>query len=176
MQPPERFATARLVMRRPLAADARAIFDEYGQDPDVTRYLSWRPNRSLEETAAFVEACNNGWAQAKSFHYCLVVNGAAVGMISLRPNDHRVQFGYVLTRRLWGQGLAAEALSCLADWALGQPEVHRAQALCEATNTASARVMEKAGFALEGVLRRWLVFPNLGPEPRDCRMYARVRG
>jgi RimJ/RimL family protein N-acetyltransferase len=35
--------------------------------------------------------------------------------------------------------------------------------------------MEKAGFAFEGVLRRWLVFPNLGPEPRDCRMYARVR-
>src|SRR5690242_3674863 len=128
MQPPERFATARLALRRPLADDAAAIFAEYAQDPEVTRYLSWRPNQALAETAAYIASCNDGWAQAKSFHYCLVVDDAPVGMISLRPNDHRVQFGYVLARRLWGQGLAAEALACLAEWALAQPQCHRLQA------------------------------------------------
>jgi [ribosomal protein S5]-alanine N-acetyltransferase len=35
--------------------------------------------------------------------------------------------------------------------------------------------MEKAGMTLEGTLRRWFVHPNISPEPRDCRVYARVR-
>jgi hypothetical protein len=28
---------------------------------------------------------------------------------------------------------------------------------------------------LEGTLHRWFVHPNVSPEPRDCRVYARVR-
>jgi hypothetical protein len=35
--------------------------------------------------------------------------------------------------------------------------------------------MQKAGLIREGVLRRWMVHPNLGDEPRDCLSYARVR-
>ena len=35
--------------------------------------------------------------------------------------------------------------------------------------------MEKAGLTFEGVFRRYAVHPNLSPEPRDCRIYARVK-
>jgi len=35
--------------------------------------------------------------------------------------------------------------------------------------------MEKIGMECEGVLRRWMVFPNISPEPRDSLMYAWVR-
>jgi len=36
--------------------------------------------------------------------------------------------------------------------------------------------MEKAGMTFEGVLRQYFVHPNISSEPRDCRMYAKVRG
>jgi RimJ/RimL family protein N-acetyltransferase len=36
-------------------------------------------------------------------------------------------------------------------------------------------VLEKAGMTREGVLRRFGVHPNLGPTPRDCVVYAKVR-
>jgi ribosomal-protein-alanine N-acetyltransferase len=35
--------------------------------------------------------------------------------------------------------------------------------------------MEKAGMNREGILRKWMVFPNLGPVPRDCYCYSRVK-
>ena len=35
--------------------------------------------------------------------------------------------------------------------------------------------LEKAGMEREGILRRWLVHPNISPDPRDCFVYARVR-
>ena len=51
----------------------------------------------------------------------------------------------------------------------------RAAAICDIDNQASARVMEKAGMNFEGVLRRHTLHPNIAPEPRDCRMYAKVK-
>ena len=98
------------------------------------------------------------------------------GALDLRRDaPHRLGFGYVLARPWWGRGLMAEALTEVADWALARPSVFRIGAVCDAENAGSARVMEKAGLAREGLLRRWLVHPNLGDEPRDCFSYARVR-
>ena len=87
----------------------------------------------------------------------------------------RAMFGYVLAKKFWGHGMTAEALAFLVDWSLRQPEIHRAWAFCDVENAASARVMEKAGMVREGVLRRWLVSPTLGPEPRDCVVCAKVK-
>lgn len=39
----------------------------------------------------------------------------------------------------------------------------------------SARVMEKAGLVREGILRRWLIHPNISGYPRDCYSYAVAR-
>lgn len=40
---------------------------------------------------------------------------------------------------------------------------------------ASARLLERVGMRREGVLRRWLVRPNLDRAPRDCYCYSLVR-
>lgn len=69
-----------------------------------------------------------------------------------------------------------EALSTVVDWALTQPDVWRASAFCDVEHVASARVMEKAGLTFEGVLRRYFIHPQISPEPRDCKLYAKVRG
>jgi len=45
----------------------------------------------------------------------------------------------------------------------------------EGRDTASARVLEKLGMSREGVLRRWIIHPNISAEPRDCYVYAKVR-
>ena len=41
-RPPEHFTTDRLILRKPVAADARAVFEGYATDPEVVRYLLWR--------------------------------------------------------------------------------------------------------------------------------------
>jgi len=68
-----------------------------------------------------------------------------------------------------------EVLTEVAGWALSQPPVFRIGAVCDVENVGSARVMEKAGLVREGLLRRWLMHPNLSTEPRDCFSYARGR-
>nr|MBA2355602.1 N-acetyltransferase [Acidobacteriota bacterium] len=50
MKAPEQIETARLVLRRPVAKDAPAIFERYASDPEVTRFLSWPRHQSLAVT------------------------------------------------------------------------------------------------------------------------------
>ena len=93
------------------------------------------------------------------------------GAFALRQRTpHRLDWGYVLARRWWRQGLMTEALTEVTVWALRQPSVFRI-----GDNVGSARVLDKSGFVREGVLRRWLLHPNICDEPRDCYSYARVR-
>jgi RimJ/RimL family protein N-acetyltransferase len=68
-----------------------------------------------------------------------------------------------------------EVLNDIVNWALQQPPIFRIGAVCDVENLASARVMEKAGLVREGLLRRWLMHPNVSDEPRDCLSYALVR-
>jgi RimJ/RimL family protein N-acetyltransferase len=98
------------------------------------------------------------------------------GAFALRQRAaHRLDCGYVLARRWWGQGLMTEVLTQVAIWALRQPSVFRIGAVCDVDNIGSARVLEKSGFVREGLLRRWLLHPNISDEPRNCYSYARVR-
>ena len=169
--------TARLHLRRPRADDAATIFATYATDPEVTRYLVWHPHKSVAETATHVARCAADWAARREYVYAITVRGetdAPVGAIALRGGGHAVSFGFVLSRQHWGRGIATEALSDLLGWALAQPGIWRASAFCDVDNLASARVLEKAGMALEGINRRAIVHPNLSPEPRDVRMYAKV--
>ena len=43
--------------------------------------------------------------------------------------------------------------------------------LSDVENTALARVLEKVGMAREGILRRYIIHPNISSEPRNCFMY-----
>lgn len=155
-------------------SDAESVFQKYAQDEQVTRYLQWRPHSSVDTTRSFIANCDAQWRSASAFPYVIArkEDGELLGMIELRPRDHRLEFGFVLARPYWGNGLMPEAVSALTALALQQPGVYRIEATCDVENSASAWVLEKAGFEREGQLRRYIVHPNISPEPRDSFLYA----
>jgi len=174
---PANFHTARLALRPIAHDDAGAIFDGYAQDAAVTRFVVWRPHRSRSDTEAFVAQC---LATPPDVSQTYVIagrrDGDLRGTFALRRiTSHRLDCGYVLARPWWGQGLMTEALTEIVGWAMQQPAIFRIGAVCDVDNIGSARAMEKAGLLREGLLRRWLVHPNVSEEPRDCWSYARAR-
>lgn len=178
-RPPATFATARLVARMPRVDDGPAIFAAYGNDPEVTRYLSWRAYDRVEPLNAFLRESIALWEKGDghlTWLLCLKGTDTPIGSIGITlEGGGKAMFGYVLAKKFWRHGFAAEALTFLVDWALAQPTLFRAWAFCDAENPASIRVMEKAGMSREGVLRRWHSCPTLGPEPRDCVVCAKIK-
>lgn len=72
------------------------------------------------------------------------------------PGSSRVELGYVLARRFWGQGLMSEAIKALCSHVFRMAPVRRIEAEVSPANTASCKVLESLGFQREGLLRqRW---------------------
>ncbi len=176
MNPPERIETHRLILRKPRMADAPAIFANYTQDPEVTRYMTWHPNKDLKETRHHIELGLKLWEEGKAYSYAITLkdSDSAIGMIALHPDGFKVSIGYVLARPHWNKGYVTEAARAVVSWLLEQPDIYRIYATCDVENPASARVLEKAGMTGEGILRRYTMHPNISDEPRDSYIYAIV--
>jgi len=173
---PDTIRTPRLVLRRPRPEDAEAIFARYASDPEVTRYVGWPVHTSVEDTRHFLAFAAAEWEQWPGGPYLIYARGGdLIGGTGLAfETPQRAMTGYVLARDAWGRGYATESLQAMTDLAPGCG-VRRLYAICHHAHRPSARVLEKGGFTLEGLLRRYAEFPNLDPvEPHDCLSYARI--
>ena len=63
--------TTRLLLRRPLASDAPAVFARYASDPAVTQFLGWRTHGSVSDTQLFLACCDADWRQTGVGPYLL---------------------------------------------------------------------------------------------------------
>jgi len=121
--------TDRLILRKIILGDAEAVFD-YTSDPEVTRYVIWDTHRTIEDSETFLRS------------------------VAERYENARAEMGYVLSRQYWGQGLMPEAVRAMIAFGFEKMGLNRLEAHCITENTASARVMEKAGMLYEGTLRQ----------------------
>lgn len=111
------------------------------------------------------------------FAICRPDTQVLIGGIGLKPRtdiEHRtMEVGYWLGEQHWGQGVATEALAAFVKWAFKQfNHVIRLEAKVAADNTGSARVLEKAGFRLEGRMRRAV---DKDGEVMDQMLYSVLR-
>jgi RimJ/RimL family protein N-acetyltransferase len=174
---PEQIETERLTLRWVTESDANEIFVRYAQDPEVTRYLVWRPHQSIADTTEFIREMIGARAEGKRFLWLIRLRetGQVMGAVGLRPEAHIAWLGYCLARNSWGRGFATEASRAVVEAALAIDAIWRVQATCAIENAASARVLVKVGMKFEGILRCHILLPNLSDNPIDVRIYARVR-
>jgi RimJ/RimL family protein N-acetyltransferase len=176
MKVPVLIEGARVRLRQAVPADAAALF-ALVDDAEVMRHMDWPRARSVEDTRVHLVSVAQRWDAGTEHQYLILHKPEAqvVGSIAFRPHGHHADFGYVLGRRHWGQGLGTEAAQLVVQWLRRQAGIVRVWATCDADNARSAAVLQKAGLMFEGRLRRATVRPNLGPQARDTLMYAWVR-
>jgi [ribosomal protein S5]-alanine N-acetyltransferase len=108
--------------------------------------------------------------------FAIDLDGLAIGGIGIEPlsDVHRLtaDVGYWIGEPYWGNGIATAALTEMTRYAFAEFPLERIQALVFEWNPASRRVLEKAGYALEAQLARYVVKDGrLG----DAYLYARLR-
>lgn len=109
----------------------------------------------LDDAVDFIQKTGES---ASETVFAVDVNGTAIGAVSLmlREDVDRVsaEIGYWLGEEFWGKGIATEAVKAVTAYGIKQFRLTRVFAYTFEWNVASARVLEKAGFALEGRLKR----------------------
>ncbi|WP_407842169.1 GNAT family N-acetyltransferase (plasmid) [Streptomyces sp. DSM 116496] len=145
--------TSRLLLRRFEPADAPAL-RAYRSDPEIARYQAWPSPLSAEDAAEAVRKYSEadpeqpGWFQ---YAVELKADRSLVGDLGVNLDENLMQaeLGGTLTPALHGQGYAIEALHGILGHLFCRG-LHHVRAECDARNTASARLLERAGFDLEG--------------------------
>jgi RimJ/RimL family protein N-acetyltransferase len=162
------------VVRSWTAADAPSLA-RHANDRAIWRNLKDRfPNPyTLADAEGFITHCQSENPESA---FAIAVDDEAVGAIGF---EHRgdiwrrsVELGYWLAQPYWGRGITTGAVRAVTAWAFDTWQLNRVWAGVFAWNPASARVLEKAGYAFEGRLKQSAVKDG---ELVDELIYAVVR-
>ena len=168
--------TARLVLRPFRDADRREVF-ELHSNARVMRYWDSAPWRDETQADRFLSRCralsdNEAGARVAVERRD---TGRFIGWIGLQHWDHdnrSANLGYVFAEHAWGQGYATEAGRALLEWGFDVMDLNRVSAQTDTRNEASARVLTKLGFTLEGILRENVIVDG---EVSDDATYSLLR-
>lgn len=171
------FNTNRTLLRFPIEADAEDIFTNYTQDPEVTKYLVWKPHTNLQHTIDWITFCISNCNTTNGLKFIIYhkLDKQAVGMIDFRIDDFQANFGYVLAKKYWNQGIMTEAMRPIIQHVFNMQNIYRIWAMHDIDNEASGKVMRKLGLEYEGTLRRAFIHPNISDKPRDGKIYSLVK-
>lgn len=180
---PTRIETARLLIRCPEPGDGTAVFagivdslPSLRQFPASLPWAVFEP--SVEESEKF---CREGQAKyllrtEMPMLLFLKAGNVYVGGSGLHSFDWSVpkcETGYWLRTGYTKQGLAAEALGAVTEFAFATLGMRRIEALPDDENLASCKVCERAGYSLEGILRNERA--EISGRLRNTRVYATTR-
>jgi RimJ/RimL family protein N-acetyltransferase len=144
----------------------------WASDPRVARFQRRDAYTSLDQARRYIadHVLPHPWYRA------ICVAGRPVGSVAVKPAGDgpfaRASVGYRVARDHWGRGVATRAVrAATAEVFAAWPWLRRLEAVADVENPASQRVLEKAGFVREGVLRRYILLKG---RPRDMVMFSLV--
>lgn len=155
----------------------RTALQQLADNPRVSAYLrdAFPSPYTAEDARRWLSYCIA--AEGKPLHLAVASeSGGLIGGIGLTEQAdverHSVEVGYWLGEPWWGRGIAAAAVRAMTGYAFWELSFRRCFAGVYAGNEPSRRVLEKAGYQAEGVLRKH-VFKR--GRFLDKFMYGRLR-
>jgi RimJ/RimL family protein N-acetyltransferase len=139
--------------------------DEASLIKHANNYQIWRNLRdvfphpyTMQDAEGWVKLCES---ETKPTVFAIEIDGAAVGGVGIVVQTDvfrkNAEIGYWLGETYWGKGIITEAVKEMSDYAFRQFDIHRLYAGVFEYNKASMRVLEKAGFAFEAILKQAVI-------------------
>jgi [ribosomal protein S5]-alanine N-acetyltransferase len=156
------------------AEDETSLVD-YADNPNVAAPLRRRfPSPyTLDDSRRWIALV---LAQDPPTQLAITYEEKAVGGVGLdlgrADYEGTAELGFWLGEPLWGQGIMTEAIDAFLPWAFKTHRLQRVFAMVRDGNVASERVLEKAGFQMEGCLRKSI--RDRHGNLRDQKVYAQL--
>ncbi|MEK4518013.1 GNAT family N-acetyltransferase [Paenibacillus sp. FSL H8-0122] len=177
----ESFETERLLVRALRPGDGKEINEAIRESLDELK--PWMPFAqsmpTVEETEQYVRESQVAYLKRTTLNMEIFrqEDGRFVGNIGLHHVDwdcRRFEIGYWIRSSCSGNGYITEAVNGITDFAIRELGASRIEIRCCALNRRSAAVAERAGFILDGILRKST--RESDGELHDCKVYAKVQG
>lgn len=148
--------TERLRLRPLKLDDAMDVF-AYAQDPLVSQHVLWHQHHQLSDSITFVKTIVRKYENGEVAEWGIELKSeraivGTCGFVHYSAEHRKAEVGYALARRLWGNGMATEALEAVIRLGFDELNLNRLEARCTLENTSSMRVLDRAGFTREGLM------------------------
>ena len=151
--------TKELVLRHVRLSDAKVLFDIEIDEENVKNMMSYTDN--IEEVKKSIRENIKEYKKSKPNEELIIIEmpEGVAGYISIhglnKPYvEHKAQISYALHPDFRGKGITTKAVNLVTKYALKKYNLKRIEASCRTFNKASARVLEKAGYTLEGIHKK----------------------
>ena len=165
---------------RPYRLDDAAALHEAAIESvsEVRPFMPWcRPDLTVGAARHWIEEQVSAFAAGKAFEFVIVApDGRFLGSCGLNQIDemnHRANLGYWVRSSASGHGVATMAIEQLVQWAFGNTDLVRLEAVVSTQNAASLRAAEKSGAVREANLKKRLC---LHGSWHDAVMLSFIRG
>lgn len=157
--------TERLILRKANVSDANDMYNNWGSDPLVSKYVTWETHKSVEDSLDFLKFLEESYTKDNTYQWLVVLkeDNTPIGSISAVNVDEKnntIEIGYCYGRKWWGNGYATEAFKRVISFLFEEVEAETIYARYLLENPASGKVMEKSGLAYEGTLRNRILDKN----------------
>lgn len=155
----QKLETERLILRRYVGEDAAAMYKNWASDPEVTKFLMWKPHSNQEESQRIMNDWVKQYSNEKYYHWGIVLkdnDDGPIGDIAVVQMNEEVEsahIGYCIGKDWWHQGITSEALKAVMDFLFDTVGVNRIESRHDPRNPNSGKVMQKCGMKYEGTLR-----------------------
>ncbi|MEG2740330.1 GNAT family N-acetyltransferase [Clostridium sp.] len=152
--------TENLILRKFELADSEAMYRNWASDPEVTKFLSWKPIDSVYVSESVIKGWIDEYENEKFYQWAIVLKSnrdEPIGCISIVRQDEEigmVQVGYCIGRKWWNKGITSEALNALIKYFINEVKANRIEARHDPLNASSGKVMIKCKMKYEGTMRK----------------------
>jgi RimJ/RimL family protein N-acetyltransferase len=145
-----------ITLRKPEERDIVPLYEGV-QDPLIPKFTRIPANYQMANAEHFIrERSPNGFTMRTELQLVLDYDGEFAGALSFHTLDldeEKAEIGYWLTAAMRGKGIATNAIKLLTEFGFESVGFHRIEALVVESNISSLKVLTKAGYLQEGVLR-----------------------
>lgn len=170
--------TERLILRKLMACDSHSIYT-LCTDKDILKYLAGIPEYTgIEMAENYIKFTIPKYENKDYFDWaiCLKENNTMIGRISSFKFDEdkrMVDLAWQLIKEHRGKGYMTEAVKAIVEY-FSKIGCERIEAFADKDNIASNKVIKKAGFEFEGILRKYDL--NRDGKLYDANMYSIIKG
>ena len=143
--------TKRLLLRPFNEGDLEAFHNNWANNPNVTKYLTWPCHKDLETTRMVLDMFIKGYSNGE-YNWAIVPDevGEPIGNISVvNYEESYLELGYCIGEEYWNRGYTTEALEMVIKY-LFSKGYKRLICKHDLNNPQSGRVMKKCGMRYYG--------------------------
>ena len=167
--------TDRLILRQFKLDDAKAMYNNWARDEEVTKFLMWPHHDSIEDSKSTLTDWISHYEEDDFYLWAITLKEnynspiGSIGVVEKNDKTEMVHIGYCIGRKWWNKGITSEALSALIEFFINTVGVNRVESRHDTNNPNSGRVMLSCGMKYEGTMRE-ADWNNQGI--CDAKMYA----